>query len=114
MPDQSPGTVTTKGKNTMSDFTTPTGQPSRVRHGDYSAYTLYGCRCDKCKRTNTNYQAGLRRASGVKPNTGPKHGTTNMYQNYGCRCGACKAANAASQRRYRAARAFNIAKAAMA
>jgi hypothetical protein len=54
----------------------------RAQHGR-TRYSK-GCRCDECRRANTEYKAALR-----KTKTPPKHGKSG-YMNYGCRCDICR------------------------
>lgn len=53
-----------------------------ITHGTTRSYNAKGCRCDACKKANSDY---LKRAPINR------HGTTNSY-NKGCRCEACRKA----------------------
>jgi len=88
------------------DFTTPTGRPSKVRHGEYSAYMNYGCRCPECTQANTDYCAA-RRISRSASATRVPHGTAGGYRNYNCRCDLCRSANAEHASDYRRRRKHN-------
>lgn len=54
--------------------------------------TKYGCRCQVCRRANTDaMRAANARRRAALPVTSPtlKHGTTGTCSNHGCRCDAC-------------------------
>jgi len=63
-------------------------------HGVANTYKNYGCRCDLCKKANTEYtrewykrtQKTYQRKRIIKPEM---HGTVTGY-NYGCRCLPCR------------------------
>jgi hypothetical protein len=74
-------------------------------HGTNSAYTNYGCRCDRCRAAHIAQDVDLRRRqaaevapSGVHPYA--THGTANGYSYYGCRCEPCTAAATEQRRLY--------------
>ena len=62
-------------------------------HGHYLRYYAYGCRCDKCSVSATEYARNKRRErySNLDPDT-IQHGTPNAYKNLGCRCKKCRVA----------------------
>lgn len=67
-----------------------------LEHGTRSSY-VYGCRCPRCRRANTDYWRLFHRARGTRPRAevdaakaGPC-GTRGAYDR-GCRCDPCKAA----------------------
>ena len=71
-------------------------------HGTYSKYTNEKCRCDECRKVNSNRVAKRRaervkitREKGVPP--GVEH-NQNTYMNWGCRCEVCKADRSAKDR----------------
>jgi len=86
------------------------------RHGTYTGYQNWGCRCERCRQANTDYyrvqrhirgvhrprseEAALRHEQALARNL---HGTPQRYW-IGCRCRSCKTAEAAYQRGRREAR----------
>lgn len=78
--------------NERPDFYTPTGKPSKVRHGNTSAYVNYNCRCEKCTGALRESMEGYRRRNGAQPLAEHVHGTRLMYAADGCRCSPCKIA----------------------
>ena len=95
------------------------------RHGTLTGYKNHGCKCDRCRRANTEYQwrtmtGGYRRDA--CPHCGePKQtvsrlcrscydatrevacGTESGYRD-GCRCDLCRAAAALARRKRRQAK----------
>ncbi len=83
----------------------------QIRHGTKDGYGNRGCRCDLCKRANTEahrewahrtghsrpWEDEMRRRADLR-----RHGTPARY-NKGCRCPICKPVGAARQRAYRKA-----------
>ncbi len=66
-------------------------------HGTRSTYINYRCRCDACRRANSDYQLrsiARRRAERFDVS----HGSYSTYVNYGCRCAECRDAARACQR----------------
>lgn len=96
------------------DFYTPTGRPSKTKHGSTAAYVNFKCRCDRCTEAWRAYMEGRRRANGIKPHPEHAHGTRLMYAADGCRCEECLAANVEYQICVRARLAANTARAALA
>lgn len=75
------------------------GRPKTAVHGTRTMY-VGGCRCDACRRANTEYQLawdlrvgrkkyGAAKWEEVRPKR--QHGSKNMYD-AGCRCDACRVA----------------------
>lgn len=95
--------------STEPAFTTAMGRPSKVRHGELSAYTNYGCRCRECTNANTEHYR-IRRGHGASK-TPPPHGTVTRYGFHKCRCEACRAACTEAKRAYRKRRKFNTERA---
>lgn len=76
---------------------------NELKHGYYSTYTNYGCRCDACKAARAEHMRDYR--ARLQATTQPSeipHGAETAYVDYGCRCAVCRAANAAARRKYRA------------
>lgn len=66
------------------------------KHGTWSGYAYYRCRCDQCVGASREYSAARRK--GVSPRTElftpvpiPEHGTPARFSR-GCRCEVCRAA----------------------
>ena len=69
--------------------------PGSYRHGTYTGYAHYGCRCDKCRL----YQIErVRRNRADRLAAGVNHGTRSGYD-AGCRCGVCFSARLAAYRK---------------
>jgi hypothetical protein len=68
------------------------------KHGTYSGYAYYRCRCDRCREAKRVQQQRLRRESPTvkDPARVPAdaHGSESTYSNYACRCAVCRAAHA--------------------
>ena len=60
-----------------------------VRHGTYTAYFWYWCRCGRCREYQNKRVARNRAARLATGNL--SHGTRSAYD-AGCRCGICKTA----------------------
>lgn len=82
-------------------------------HG-YSKYTNEKCRCDICRRANSE-RVATRRAERIELTRngrmpeGVTHGV-NAYMNWGCRCQVCRDDRAATDRvRYAKRRARRLA-----
>jgi hypothetical protein len=65
-------------------------QSATSPHGTVKSYAK-GCRCDDCRRANTERHKALK---GKEP---PSHGRSG-YSNYGCRCDICRAAHSEAMR----------------
>ena len=66
-----------------------------------SKYTMYGCRCDVCRKMYSDYQKRTRAAARQRVAADPSqipHGTRTGYAFYACRCDACRTANTTYQR----------------
>jgi hypothetical protein len=63
-------------------------------HGHYRTY-MKGCRCDACRKANSDKWAADLAARKQEPFRADLagHGKCSTYKNYGCRCDACRAAN---------------------
>lgn len=66
------------------------------RHGTWSGYAYYKCRCEQCKAANKIYAAARQRGEPtpqeiLTPRAEPEHGSKAQYAR-GCRCGECQAA----------------------
>jgi len=74
-------------------------------HGDYRTYRK-GCRCDACRKANSDRYAEEVAARREDPSAANRagHGKPSTYKNYGCRCDACSKANTADVAAYRARR----------
>lgn len=69
---------------------TPSGKP--VTHGGSgTAYANYGCRCEDCKKANSE-RASRRRRERYAEIPPDNHGKYSTYSNWGCRCPECKEA----------------------
>lgn len=68
------------------------------KHGTRYGYAYYGCKCEACRKANSDYSGTYRRTE--HPNHIPRHGTTSEYANHGCRCRDCKTEWARSCREY--------------
>lgn len=77
----------------------PVDLPGRVKHGSYTAWQKYRCRCEKCLHhmRTTNKATQVRRASKPVPEDVP-HGRLSTYNYYACRCDKCKEARYAYDR----------------
>jgi len=67
-------------------------------HGTRHGYSKLKCRCDDCKKANSEWWKAYKQRSGyvrikmqMPAHTEAKHGSATMYT-YGCRCDACKQA----------------------
>jgi hypothetical protein len=73
-------------------------------HGSRRGYTENGCRCEACRKWNSDrcrdYQG--RRKLGIQlqrpKGSGPEHGTPSAYSHHGCRCQTCVDAHNARNR----------------
>jgi hypothetical protein len=79
-------------------------------HGTAGGYSNHDCRCDDCRRANTEfhdaggYQIAYRHRVRSRPVPDHVHGTIGGYTHYACRCDSCRAAQReASARRRRGA-----------
>jgi hypothetical protein len=88
--------MTTKSA-TPYDERFPSGKPKHVaKHGSYSEYTNYKCRCVHCRAANTRYNLKRRKKRAerlLKGEIKVEHGHYSTYTNYACRCDECKRAN---------------------
>lgn len=66
-------------------------------HG-YSSYINFGCRCEVCRKGNSEFNLGARARRAQRGVPDDKHGTLSGYLNYACRCDECKSARATYQR----------------
>lgn len=79
------------------------GTPA-IRHGTRNGYTENKCRCDECKKWNTDRCKDYRerKKQGIllqRPKgSGPEHGTSSAYSHHGCRCSICVEAHNARNR----------------
>lgn len=79
-----------------------------VKCGTYAAY-IQGCRCEGCRKANTEYAKQRRRRMGVAervivdqpPVPGVTHGTRAAYERAKCRCRECRDFNAARSQAHR-------------
>ena len=75
-----------------------------LKHGTRTGYQN-GCRCDNCKRANSDYLKAYRLSKGITKNTydGRKyaHGTYYSYQYGKCRCELCREAGRIHNENYR-------------
>lgn len=84
----------------------PVDLPDGVKHGGFTAYQDYGCRCEACQGHARDYakriyQARrLRQARKPRPVPEDKHGMTG-YSYYGCRCDECRDARNSYERERR-------------
>lgn len=70
----------------------PVQLPDRLKHGSYTAYQRYRCRCLPCQE-NAREQARRRdRERKQYRSSVMKHGKVSGYTYHGCRCEDCKAA----------------------
>ena len=72
------------------------GPPKQYEHGTLASYCHGACRCDECRRANTDYHRELRkrlRARIGTPWAQVPHGTAGGYANHGCRCRPCSDAH---------------------
>lgn len=77
---------------------------STPEHGSRRGYTENGCRCEACRKWNSDrvrdYQR--RRKLGIQlqrsKGSGPAHGTSSGYSHHGCRCKVCVDAHNARNR----------------
>ncbi len=70
--------------------------PRHYEHGTLASYCHGACRCDECRRANTDYHRELRkrlRARLGTPWAQVPHGTAGGYANHGCRCRPCSDAH---------------------
>ncbi len=70
---------------------TPTGKPSKRRHGTRSMYND-GCGCRICMNAHAEYARALRQRLAARPVPAEIHGKPSTYRNWSCRCDACRAA----------------------
>lgn len=71
------------------------------RHGKFSTYINYACKCARCTAANTAYHASyITKYRATDPSTWD-HGTYSTYLNRRCRCQDCKDAHADYKRDYR-------------
>lgn len=81
-----------------------------MKHGTKRAYGLHGCRCEECKRANTDACKAWRRRRGDRPieevnaerAAAVKHGTCTKYRRHKCRCEICREWARADRAKYRA------------
>jgi len=77
----------------------------QLRHGTMYAYAAYGCRCDACRRANTQSAAKYRAAKRALPlDENVQHGTTNGYDLRRCRCEKCREAHRIAMALYRSSK----------
>lgn len=64
--------------------------PDDPRHGQ-NGYINFGCRCDTCRRGNTEgcKKARYKRWKKGLPEGDPRHGRLTSYPNWGCTCEKC-------------------------
>lgn len=68
---------------------------AEIRHGTRNGYTEHKCRCEDCRRWNSERCEDYRRRKeqGImlqRPKgSGPEHGTPSAYSHHGCRCEVC-------------------------
>lgn len=88
------------------------------RHGKYSTYSNYRCRCKRCTAAWTTYCRERRHRIGQSRPMAewraeqkaqalanmPPHGTESRYTRYKCKCELCKAAGTEAKRRRREAK----------
>jgi hypothetical protein len=60
----------------------PLGGPRDPRHGKYTTYKYWACRCERCREANTEYHREQRASSPVT-----NHGRAGYDK--GCRCDTC-------------------------
>lgn len=74
-------------------------------HGHPNTYKR-GCRCNACRKANTDYQrtANARRRANPALADTAGHGRASTYINYGCRCALCREANRQRRRAWLDAR----------
>lgn len=88
-----------------------------IPHGTFGGYSTYACRCDDCRKANTERARLYRDANREKfrdyaakqrakmrQSANVPHGSTHGYSNYGCRCDECRAAMREYGRRRQAAK----------
>lgn len=83
------------------------GHTEETPHGR-SRYVHHGCRCDVCRKANTDHQAEASERRAARLNADPtlaKHGTTSTCDNWLCRCEPCRAAKSEYNARQHAKRA---------
>ena len=76
-------------------------EAKRVPHGTPSRYASGGCRCDACRRANTERlreRRHRRYTSGIPSHV--EHGQNGTYSNWGCRCRPCATAHYAYNKPY--------------
>jgi len=68
---------------------TASGEPW---HGTVNGYDRKKCKCEKCKKANSDYAKKLREKAKIAPITGDEswHGTERGYTFRNCRCLFCK------------------------
>jgi hypothetical protein len=61
-------------------------------HGVVGSYTNHRCRCEACRRANSEYQAQRKAGRQAQLMADPslaQHGVATTYSNWGCRCDTC-------------------------
>lgn len=75
----------------------PLGGPSDPRHGTTTGYSYWGCRCQPCRKSNSDAAKAQKGADKVKT-----HGRVGY--DYGCRCVECRSGKRTAQQAIAAAR----------
>lgn len=83
-----------------------------MKHGSYSTYVNYRCRCGMCRAAANAYQGEAKRKRRaarvmvggrlVAPGAYVRHGDYSTYVNYSCRCVPCTTARTQRERDRRA------------
>ena len=76
-----------------------------IPHGSVAGYSTYGCRCNDCRKANTERckryrdknrekfrEYAAKQRAKMRQSTEIPHGTAHGYSNYSCRCDECRAA----------------------
>lgn len=73
------------------------------RHGTWTAYSRFSCRCEACRAAGSTYKRQRRAASSAGKKAPAIHGSISKYQR-GCRCDKCREAMSDYGRRRREAK----------
>jgi hypothetical protein len=79
------------------------GIPDGVKHGRYTTYNNWGCRCDDCYQAHRQKLITNRERRIQRKDQAP-HGTVSGYDSWECRCDDCRRAACEYRRQWRAAR----------
>lgn len=71
-------------------------------HGTFRGYVFFGCRCDRCRKANSDISRARRERRRAAKVPEHLHGTYTGYVNWSCRCDRCKEANNVYLRNWRA------------